>query len=74
MGFWTAIVVIVVCACLLEGYRSYVKSKGGGKRVKDLEARVAQLEGQEDLEARVRALEAIVTDPKRTLDEEISNL
>ncbi len=74
MGFWTAIVVIVACGCLLEGYRSYAKSKGGGKRVKDLEARVAALESQEDLEERVRALEAIVTDPQRTLDEEINKL
>ena len=74
MGFWTAVVVIVACGCLLEGYRSYAKSKGGGKRVKELEARVAALESEDSIEERVRALEAIVTDPKRTLDEEISNL
>ena len=40
----------------------------------DLEARLAALEGNGSLEERVRALEAIVTDPKNQLEREIAGL
>lgn len=76
MGFWTFVAIAVVCGCLLEGYRIYAKSRSasGGPRVDDLEARLAALEGNGSLEERVRALEAIVTDPKNQLEREIAGL
>lgn len=76
MGFWTFVAIAVVCGCLLEGYRIYAKSRSasGGPRVDDLEARLAALEGNGSLEERVRALEAIVTDPKNQLEREIDGL
>ncbi len=76
MGFWTFVAIAVVCGCLLEGYRIHAKSRStsGGARVDDLEARLAALEGNGSLEERVRALEAIVTDPKNQLEREIAGL
>ena len=76
MGFWTFLGIAVVCGCLLEGYRVYAKSKtaSGSGRLDDLEARLAAVEGQGSLEERVRALEAIVTDPKVQLGHEIDGL
>lgn len=76
MGFWTFVAVAVVCGCLLEAYRIYAKSKSRASMadVERLEVRLAGLEGSGDLEERVRALEAIVTDPKFQLDREISKL
>ena len=76
MGFWTFVAIAVVCGCLLEGYRIYAKSRSasGGPRVDDLEARLVALEGNGSLEERVRALEAIVTDPKNQLEREIDGL
>lgn len=76
MGFWTFVAVAVVCGCLLEGYRIYAKSKtaSGNGRLDDLEARLAGLEGNGSLEERVRALEAIVTDPRAQLGREIDGL
>ena len=76
MGFWTFVAIAVVCGCLLEGYRIYAKSRSasGGPRVDDLEARLAALEGSGSLEDRGRALEAIVTDPKKQLEREIAGL
>ncbi|MDE0177825.1 MAG: hypothetical protein OXP36_04450 [Gammaproteobacteria bacterium] len=76
MGFWTFLGLVVVCGCLLEGYRIHAKSKSRTSRadVLRLEARLAGLESSGDLEERVRALEAIVTDPKFHLDREISKL
>ena len=76
MGFWTFLGLAVVCGCLLEGYRVYAKSKSRTSKadVARLEARLAALESSGDLEDRVRALEAIVTDPKFHLDREISKL
>ena len=75
MGFWSLIALCVVCGCALEAYRSYVKSKTArGAGLADLEARIAALEGGENLEERVRILESIVTDPKFQLDREISSL
>lgn len=80
MGFWTFVAIAVVCGCLLEGYRIHAKSRAksrsasGGARVDDLEARLAALEGNGSLEERVRALEAIVTDPKTQLEREIDGL
>ena len=74
MGFWSFVAFAIACGCLLEAYRIYAKSKTGKRAdVSALEARVAALEGN-DLEERVQALEAIVTDPKSRLDEEINKL
>ena len=80
MSFWSFVAICVVCGCLLEAYRIYAKSAksarsktaGGGEA--ELEARIAALESGDDLEERVRTLEAIVTDPKFHLDQEISKL
>ena len=76
MGFWTCVGIAVICGCLLEGYRIHAKSKSRTSRadVLRLEERLAGLESSGDLEDRVRALEAIVTDPKFQLDREISQL
>lgn len=75
MGFWSFVALAVVCGCLLEAYRTYVKSKTVRKGdIATLEARVAALEGDESLEERVRTLEAIVTDPKYQLDRDINRL
>lgn len=76
MDFWTFVAIAVVCGCLLEGYRVYAKSKtaSGNGRLEDLETRLAAVEGHGGLEGRVRALEAIVTDPKAQLGREIDGL
>ena len=75
MGLWSFIAVCVVCGCVLQGYRAYLKSrKADGGRVAQLEARIAALEEGQNLEERVRTLEAIVTDPKFQLDDEIKQL
>ena len=76
MDLWTLLAIAVVSACLLAAYREYTKSRSasGNPRLEDLESRVAALEGQEGLEERVRALEAIVTDPKARLEREITEL
>ena len=76
MGFWSFLALAVVCGCLLEAYRVYAKSKSRSSRseLERLEARLAGLESTGDLEDRVRALEAIVTDPKFQLDREIDKL
>ena len=74
MGFWSFVALAVVCGCLLEAYRIYAKSKPVQRSDDDLEARVAALEGNGDLEERVRNLEAIVTDPKFHLEGEINKL
>lgn len=73
MGMWGFLALCVVCACALQAYRAFVKSKGArNSGVAALEARVVALET--DLEERVRTLEAIVTDPKADLDREINKL
>ena len=74
MGFWSFVALAVVCGCLLEAYRIYAKSKFVQRSDDDLEARVAALENNGDLEERVRNLEAIVTDPKFHLEGEINKL
>ena len=74
MGFWSFVALAVVCGCLLEAYRIYAKSKSVQRSDDDLEARVAALEDNGDLEERVRNLEAIVTDPKFHLEGEINKL
>lgn len=76
MGFWTFLGIAVVCGCLLAGYVVRAKSNtaSGNGRLDDLEARLAAVEGQGSLEERVRALEAIVTDPKVQLGREIDGL
>ena len=74
MGLWSFIAFCVACGCLLEAYRVYAKSKSGQRGDAALEARIAVLEENGDLEERVRNLEAIVTDPKFQLDHEISKL
>lgn len=75
MSLWSFIAVCVVCGCVLQGYRAYLKSrKAGGGKVAELEARIAALEDGQNLEERVRTLEAIVTDPKFQLDSEIKQL
>ena len=76
MGLWGFLAVAVVFGCLLEAYRVYAKSKSRMSKadVERLEARLAGLESSGNLEERVRALEAIVTDPKFQLDREISKL
>ncbi len=74
MGFWSFVAFAVVCGCLLEAYRIYAKSKSDQQSDDDLEARVAALEDNGDLEERVRNLEAIVTDPKFHLEGEINKL
>ena len=73
MGFWSFVAFAVACGCLLEAYRIFAKSKTR-KPDADLEARVAALEANGELEERVRNLEAIVTDPKFQLDSEIGKL
>lgn len=76
MGFWGFLSLAVVCGCLLEAYRIYAKSKSRASKadVERLETRLAGLQGSADLEERVRALEAIVTDPGFQLDRDISKL
>ena len=74
MGLWTFIAFCVACGCLLEAYRVYAKSNSAQRADAALEARIAALEENGDLEERVRNLEAIVTDPKFQLDHEISKL
>ncbi len=76
MGFWSFVALAVVCGCLLEGYRIYAKSRfvSGGDRIAELEERLAAVEESGNLEDRVRALEAIVTDPRSQLDREIAGL
>ena len=76
MGFWTFLTIAVVCGCLLGGYSVYARSKtaSGNGRLDDLEARLAGIEGHGSLEERVRALEAIVTDPRAQLGREIDGL
>jgi len=76
MGLWGFLAVAVIFGCLLEAYRVYAKSKSRTSKadVERLEARLAGLERSGNLEERVRALEAIVTDPKFQLDREISKL
>ena len=76
MGLWGFLAVAVVFGCLLEAYRVYAKSKTRTSKadLERLEARLAGLESTGNLEERVRALEAIVTDPKFQLDREISKL
>ena len=76
MGLWGFLAVTVVVGCMLEAYRTYAKSKSRTSKadVERLEARLAAIESSGSLEDRVRALEAIVTDPKFQLDREISNL
>lgn len=76
MGLWGFLAVAVAFFCLLEAYRVYAKSKSRTSKadVERLEARLAGLESSGNLEERVRALEAIVTDPKFQLDREISKL
>lgn len=75
MGFWTFVALCVVCGCLLEAYRAHVKSKGMRRTdVAALEARIKALEGDDALEHRVRTLEAIVTDPKFQLHQELKQL
>lgn len=76
MGFWTFLAIAVVCGCAVEAYRIHAKSKTRASKadLERLEARLAGIESSGDLEERVRALEAIVTDPKFQLDREISTL
>ena len=76
MEFWSFVALAVVCGCLLEGYRIYAKSRSvsGGDRIAELEERLAAVEESGNLEERVRALEAIVTDPRSQLDREIAGL
>ncbi|MDE0038439.1 MAG: hypothetical protein OXU77_12930 [Gammaproteobacteria bacterium] len=76
MGFWTFLGLAVICGCLLGGYSIHARSKSRTSKadVLRLEARLAGLESSGNLEERVRALEAIVTDPKFQLDREISKL
>ena len=66
----------MVFVCLSEIYRTHAKSKSRTSKadVERLEAKLAGLESSGSLEERVRALEAIVTDPKFQLDREISKL
>ena len=54
MGFWTFVGLAVVCGCLLEAYRIYVKSKSRTSKadVERLEARLAGLESSGNLEER----------------------
>lgn len=75
MGFWSFMALVVFLGVALEAYRTYVKSKvGRGAEIAKLQARIEALEGDDGLEARVRTLEAIVTDPKTRLGEEIDSL
>ena len=75
MGFWSFMALAVFLGVALEAYRTYVKSKvGRSGDIAKLQARIEALEGDDGLEARVRTLEAIVTDPKTRLGEEIDNL
>lgn len=75
MGFWSFMALGAVLLVGLEAYRTYVRSKvGRGSDIAKLEARIEALESDDGLEERVRTLEAIVTDPKTRLGEEIDNL
>ena len=76
MGFWSFLTIAVIFGCLLAAYSIYANSKSRASKagLRRLEARLAGVESSGDLEERVRALEAIVTDPKFQLDREISKL
>lgn len=73
------VVLIVLIGCSTGVITSYFKSKKrvSSRIVKRLDERIDLLEqqiGDRALEERVRALEVIVTDEKRRLDQEIRNL
>ena len=76
MGFWGFMTIAVVFGCLLGAYSIHANTRSRTSKadLERLEARLAGLESSGDLEERVRALEAIVTDPKFQLDREISEL
>ena len=50
MGLWTFIAFCVACGCLLEAYRVYAKSNSAQRADAALEARIAALEENGDLE------------------------
>ena len=69
------VVIVVFIGCATGVITAYFKSKEGVRG--DLIDRVERLEESHDnssLEARVRALEAIVTDSKSNLKREINDL
>ena len=75
MELWTFLTIVVLAGCALQGYRAYVNSRGARPaELDEIEARLEALEGDASLEERVRALEAIVTDPRFQLDSEIDRL
>lgn len=75
MDFWTAAVIIVALVVTASTADTWLRRKG--KLPKDLVNRVDALEENtdySDLESRIEALEAIVTDDKRNLNQEINQL
>ncbi len=79
MEVFVPIVLIVLIGCATGVITSYFKSKKrmSSREVKRINERIDLLEqriGDRALEERVRALEVIVTDEKRRLDQEIRNL
>ena len=75
MDFWVFLTIVILAGCALQGYRAYVNSRGTRPaELDEIEARLEALEGDASLEERVRALEAIVTDPRFQLDSEIDRL
>ena len=69
------VVLIVLIGCSTGVITSYFKSKKRvNRRVLERIERLEQQIGDDSLEERVRALEAIVTDEKRRLDREIRSL
>lgn len=75
MGFWTFMALLAILYLPLAAYRLYLRSRPPTDgEVAKLQARVEALEGERNLEARVRTLEAIVTDPKTRLHAAIDHL
>ena len=69
------VVLIVLIGCITGVLQTYFKSKRKvNPRILERVERLEEFIGDESLEARVRALEKIVTDEKRHLDREIRNL
>ena len=77
-GIWDMIIIAIVAGVGLEYYRIYAKTRRRQRGNDDeLSRRMDELERSEELQAleeRVRNLEAIVTDKKTRLNDEIDSL
>lgn len=76
-GLWDMIIVAIIGGVGLECYRTYAKKNRRTRSDDELFQRMDDLEQNSnfaDLEERVRNLEAIITDKKTRLNDEINSL